>query len=130
MAPAFYSSGDPAKETTMNVWKDKDGRPVGDCRIIEMLRALDSNAASLIFFSRELANVHNRIIKIIESLYRWDMDDSSVISDAEYTQAVNDSFITASKGVIRSHINREEITSILKNSAGILTATCLRLNFI
>ena len=99
----------------MNVWADnKEGRPVDDCRIIEMLRALDCNAATLIHCSRQLAAMHARIIDIIEALYKWDMNDNSLLSDAKLIQVVNDSFINATKAKRRSQMNREHITKILK----------------
>jgi len=99
----------------MNVWGDKEeGRPVDDCQIIDMLRALDSNAASLIFFSRELSCMYTRIISIIEALYKWDMNDNSGISDSDCKTAVNDSIETAAKHRLRSRISKDQITDILK----------------
>jgi uncharacterized protein len=99
----------------MNVWGDnKEGRPVDNCRIIEMLRGLDSNAASLVWFSRELAAMHRRIIDIIEALYKWDMKDNSCISDTVCKKAVEDSIETAASVHRKGRLNREDIISVVK----------------
>ena len=88
----------------MNVWRDnEEGRPVDDCRIIEQLRALDCNAASLFYASRELACIANRITEIIEALYKWDTKDN-VISDTEEKEAVKESFLNATSAQSRSHM--------------------------
>jgi hypothetical protein len=99
----------------MNVWgKDEEGRPVDKCRIIEMLQALDCNAASLIFYARELSYMHTRIISIIEALYKWDINDNSATSDSKLESAVSDSFDNATKARLRSKMNRDNVTAILK----------------
>ena len=99
----------------MNLWADnKEGRPVNDCRIIEMLRALDCNVSSLIFFSRELAAMHSRMVKIIEALYKWDMKDNTCIPEADFRKVANDSFLEATTASQRSAMSREDIKSIMK----------------
>ena len=99
----------------MNLWADnKEGRPVDNCRIIEMLRALDCNVASLIYFSRELAAMHSRMVEIIEALYKWDTKDNSCISESDSKKAANDSFLAATKVQARSVMNRENIIGIMK----------------
>ena len=98
----------------MNLWGDnKEGRPVDDCRIIEQLRALDSDAASLFHYARELACVANRITENIEALYKWDMKDN-VISDTKEKEAVKESFLNATSARARSHLSNENVKKIMK----------------
>jgi len=103
----------------MNVWGgNKEGRPVDKCRIIDILRALDCNAASLVFYARELSCMHSRIISIIEALYKWDMDDNSAISDSDYKKKANNSFEDAITARLRSEMSKDNITTILKKFGG------------
>jgi hypothetical protein len=68
----------------MNVWNDnREGADVEKCRIIEELRSLDCEAASLIYQSRLMAAMYGRINRLIETLYKKEIGDDSVTVNSD-----------------------------------------------
>ena len=84
----------------MNIWGDDKN----NCRIIQELRYLDSEVASLAYISRELFSMHGRLCRLIETLYKWDagQDPGGKTEEqaADYKQALDKSMSPKAKAQI------------------------------
>lgn len=92
----------------MNIWEGAKN----NCRIINELRQLDSEIASLAFMSRELCAMHVRLSRLIETFYKLDTGENpggmtEEQADEDYKKAFNTATRVRAKAKIDiSHINK------------------------